>query len=146
MEINTIHILEYVSEKIPTDSDKIRQFIMHLHFLQYIFRRFAYQFFGILAVCIIQKDCRFLSSLTVLGKHSDLLLEGAYNSWENVYLHVNLQKIAPNSCILKCFTDVSRKFLYFWEIYIFLNVEISMVSCDGFLWYFQPYRGISIIW
>ena len=77
MEINTIHILEYVSEKIPTDSDKIRQFIMHLHFLQYIFRRFAYQFFGILAVCIIQKDCRFLSSLTVLGKHSDLLLEGS---------------------------------------------------------------------
>ena len=25
MEINTIHILEFAAEKIPTDSDKIRQ-------------------------------------------------------------------------------------------------------------------------
>ena len=34
-------------------------------------------FFGVLAVHVTKKDCRFLSSLTVLGKHSDLLLEGS---------------------------------------------------------------------
>ncbi len=50
------------------------------------------------------------------------------SSWKNVYLHVTCQKNAYNSCILQCFTDVSREIQSILEIYIFLKVEIPMVS------------------
>ena len=47
--------------------------------------------------------------------------------WENVYLHANLPKIGLNSCILECFTDVSRQFLLQTRNVKFWDIEISTI-------------------
>ncbi len=61
------------------------------------------------------------------------LLGCASSFCKNVYLHANCQKMTHNSCISKCFTDVSRKLRALLKIYIFLKVEISTVwSCSFF--------------
>ena len=69
-----------------------------------------------------------------------------YISWKNVYLHEFLQKKTPFSCIL----NVSRMFHGTFhlpkEIVIFLKVEISTFSCNGFLLHFLLQGANPIIW